>query len=85
MRCYSGLFAAEPTAMKPDYAKWLLEDPRVNFAISARGAAAGIEPAASSREARAAGVLLVIPGLELLESVRTFHRSHRVRLEMISR
>ncbi len=29
--------------MKPDYAKWMLEDPRVNFAISKRGAAAGVE------------------------------------------
>jgi hypothetical protein len=31
---YSALFAAEPTVLKPDYAKWMLEDPRVNFAIS---------------------------------------------------
>ena len=41
---YSTLFAAEPTVAKPDYAKWMLEDPRVNFAISARGRArTGIE------------------------------------------
>ncbi|WP_129790887.1 ArsI/CadI family heavy metal resistance metalloenzyme [Sphingosinicella sp. CPCC 101087] len=32
---YSTLFAAEPTVRKPDYAKWMLDDPRVNFAISA--------------------------------------------------
>ncbi len=31
---YSTLFAAEPTVLKDDYAKWLLDDPRVNFAIS---------------------------------------------------
>ena len=31
---YSTLFAAEPTVVKSDYAKWMLEDPRVNFAIS---------------------------------------------------
>jgi catechol 2,3-dioxygenase-like lactoylglutathione lyase family enzyme len=31
---YSALFAAEPIVTKPDYAKWMLEDPRVNFAIS---------------------------------------------------
>lgn len=43
VRFYSELFAAEPTIVKPDYAKWMLEDPRVNFAISARGANAGIE------------------------------------------
>lgn len=40
VRFYSALFAAEPTVLKPDYAKWMLEDPRVNFAISARGGAA---------------------------------------------
>ncbi|MEJ0017009.1 MAG: ArsI/CadI family heavy metal resistance metalloenzyme [Acetobacteraceae bacterium] len=34
---YSTLFAARPTVVKPDYAKWMLEDPRVNFAISTRG------------------------------------------------
>lgn len=40
---YSAMFAAAPTVTKPDYAKWMLEDPRVNFAISARGAPAGVE------------------------------------------
>ena len=34
---YSTLFAAEPSVIKNDYAKWMLDDPRVNFAISARG------------------------------------------------
>src|SRR5437763_10369607 len=37
VRFYSTLFATEPTVMKPDYAKWMLEDPRVNFAISTGG------------------------------------------------
>lgn len=41
---YSGLFGAEPTVLKPDYAKWMLEDPRVNFAISSdHHVAKGIE------------------------------------------
>jgi catechol 2,3-dioxygenase-like lactoylglutathione lyase family enzyme len=41
---YSALFAAEPTVVKSDYAKWMLEDPRVNFAISSGDhAARGIE------------------------------------------
>jgi catechol 2,3-dioxygenase-like lactoylglutathione lyase family enzyme len=31
---YSALFAAPPSVVKPDYAKWMLDDPRVNFAIS---------------------------------------------------
>ncbi|SHI23185.1 ArsI/CadI family heavy metal resistance metalloenzyme [Pollutimonas bauzanensis] len=35
---YSALFAAEPTILKSDYAKWALEDPQVNFAISSLGA-----------------------------------------------
>ncbi|WP_034256754.1 ArsI/CadI family heavy metal resistance metalloenzyme [Adhaeribacter aquaticus] len=40
---YSALFASEPTVLKPDYAKWMLEDPRINFAISLRSGDAGIE------------------------------------------
>ena len=43
VRFYSTLFAAEPTVLQPDYAKWMLEDPRVNFAISTRGAAQGLD------------------------------------------
>ena len=42
IRFYSGLFAAEPTVRKADYAKWMLDDPRVNFAISQRGAEPGL-------------------------------------------
>ncbi len=42
IRFYSTMFDAEPTVTKPDYAKWMLDDPRVNFAISQRGAAAGL-------------------------------------------
>lgn len=40
---YSVLFGAEPTKQKSDYAKWMLDDPRINFAISARGAKPGLE------------------------------------------
>lgn len=41
---YSALFGAGPSVAKPDYAKWMLDDPRVNFAISAgRHEARGIE------------------------------------------
>ena len=43
IRFYSTLFATEPTVLKPDYAKWMLENPRVNFAISKRGGDFGIE------------------------------------------
>lgn len=40
---YSKLFDATPTRLEADYAKWMLDDPRINFAISTRGAAAGID------------------------------------------
>src|ERR1043165_7056817 len=40
---YSALFAAKPSVVKADYAKWMLEDPRVNFAISTRGRQPGLD------------------------------------------
>lgn len=40
---YSKLFAAQPTRTESDYAKWMLDDPRINFAISTRGGAPGID------------------------------------------
>lgn len=43
VRFYSQLFAAEPTVRKSDYAKWMLEDPRVNFAISERDGRPGVQ------------------------------------------
>jgi catechol 2,3-dioxygenase-like lactoylglutathione lyase family enzyme len=43
IRFYSTLFATEPTVMKKDYAKWMLEDPRVNFSLSHCGQGAGID------------------------------------------
>jgi catechol 2,3-dioxygenase-like lactoylglutathione lyase family enzyme len=70
---YSALFAAQPAVTKPDYAKWMLDDPRVNFAISARGRPAGldhlgiqVEDAAELREVygrlRAAGGSVIEQG-----------------------
>jgi catechol-2,3-dioxygenase len=50
---YSTLFAAEPTVTKSDYAKWMLEDPRVNFAISQRGGQSGIQHLGIQVEGRA--------------------------------
>ncbi len=40
---YSRLFATEPARIETDYAKWMLDEPRVNFAISTRGAKPGID------------------------------------------
>ena len=42
IRFYSTMFGVEPAVVKDDYAKWMLDDPRMNFAISHRGGAAGI-------------------------------------------
>lgn len=43
IRFYSTVFGVQPTVQKPDYAKWMLEDPRINFAISERGAKVGVD------------------------------------------
>ena len=43
VRFYSVLFAAPPSVVKPDYAKWMLDDPRVNFSISTHGGVPGID------------------------------------------
>lgn len=43
VRFYAQLFASAPTVRKSDYAKWMLEDPRVNFAISARDGRPGVQ------------------------------------------
>ena len=54
---YSTLFGAEPTVVKPDYAKWMLDDPRVNFAVSSgpargQGHRASRHPGRGRRRAR---------------------------------
>ena len=43
IRFYRELFDAEPSIIKDDYAKWMLEDPRVNFAISRRAGPTGVD------------------------------------------
>jgi len=42
IRFYSSLFGSEPSVRKDDYAKWMLDNPRVNFAISKRGETTGV-------------------------------------------
>ena len=44
IRFYTQLFAAPPAVVKDDYAKWMLDDPRINFAISNTGRAPGVDP-----------------------------------------
>jgi catechol 2,3-dioxygenase-like lactoylglutathione lyase family enzyme len=43
VKFYSALFGAEPVKLKPDYAKWMLDDPSVNFAISTRAGTVGVD------------------------------------------
>lgn len=43
IRFYATLFGAPPSVLKDDYAKWMLEDPKVNLALSQRGRAAGVD------------------------------------------
>jgi catechol 2,3-dioxygenase-like lactoylglutathione lyase family enzyme len=43
IRFYSALFQTDPSVRETDYAKWMLDDPRVNFAISARGSRPGLD------------------------------------------
>jgi catechol 2,3-dioxygenase-like lactoylglutathione lyase family enzyme len=76
IRFYSTLFAAEPTMVKDDYAKWMLDDPRVNFAISAgKHATKGIEhlgiQAASTDELSEVYGRLKAAGRPVLEEGRT--------------
>lgn len=43
IRFYTTMFGTAPSVLKPDYAKWMLDDPRINFAISQRGRVAGVD------------------------------------------
>jgi len=43
VRFYSTVFGMAPTVIKPDYAKWMVDDPRINFALSKRGSRAGVD------------------------------------------
>jgi len=53
IRFYRALFDADPVVTKDDYAKWMLEDPRVNFAISQRNRATGVDHLGIQAEDRA--------------------------------
>jgi catechol 2,3-dioxygenase-like lactoylglutathione lyase family enzyme len=53
VRFYTQLFAAEPSVRKPDYAKWMLDDPRANFAISQRDGQVGVQELGIQAESHA--------------------------------
>jgi catechol-2,3-dioxygenase len=67
VRFYSTLFAADPTIRKDDYAKWMLDDPRVNFAISERDKSTGIRHLGIQVETDA----------EMADVVARLERAHR--------
>lgn len=72
---YATLFGAVPTVRKADYAKWRLEDPRVNFAISQRGGAIGLDhlgiEAESAEELAGIAARLAEAGERLVEERAT--------------
>ncbi len=76
VRFYSTLFAAEPTVIKDDYAKWMLEDPRVNFAISNRGGSPGVDHLGIQVEDDGALSRL---GARLRDAGRTVHEQKAAR------
>lgn len=75
VRFYSKLFGAEPTVLKHDYAKWMLEDPRVNFAISSTGRAPGVDhlgiQAENAAELDAIGARVVAAGASMIPEEAT--------------
>jgi catechol 2,3-dioxygenase-like lactoylglutathione lyase family enzyme len=75
VRFYSALFAGEPTVLKPDYAKWMLEDPRVNFSISTRGVGQGLDhlgiQVESGEELREIAGRLAAAGREVVDAGET--------------
>ncbi|MFQ3595169.1 MAG: ArsI/CadI family heavy metal resistance metalloenzyme [Sphingomonadaceae bacterium] len=75
LRFYERLFGAAPTVVKPDYAKWRLEDPRVNFAISTGRDRAGVShlglEADSGEELAAISARLAEAGRPLLDEGTT--------------
>ena len=71
LRFYSELFGAEPAVHKSDYAKWMLEDPRVNFAISQRDGKPGVQHLGIQVEDRA----------ELAEVYERLRRAQRPVIE----
>ncbi len=72
---YTALFGVPPTVEKPDYAKWELADPAVNFAISARGRRPGLDhvgiQAADEAELAALRARLEAAGVEGIEQSGT--------------
>ena len=81
---YTRLFGAGPARVEADYAKWMLEDPRVNFAISARGARPGLDhlgfqtdSADELAEMKASAEQALMPTLDEGETTCCYARSEK--------
>jgi catechol 2,3-dioxygenase-like lactoylglutathione lyase family enzyme len=70
---YQTLFGVPPSVVKGDYAKWMLEDPRVNFAISMRGRDAGLDHVGVQVES--AAELAELSGRLKAAGLRTFDQT----------
>jgi catechol 2,3-dioxygenase-like lactoylglutathione lyase family enzyme len=81
---YSKVFGMPPTVLKPDYAKWMVDDPRINFAISKLGLKPGVdhlgiqvESAAELTELREQVAAAEIPALDQVNTVCCYARSDK--------
>lgn len=84
IRFYSTVFGASPTVLKPDYAKWMVDEPRVNFAISKRGLKPGVdhlgiqvESETELTELRKQVAAAEIPALDQTNTVCCYARSDK--------
>ncbi len=75
VKFYSSLFSTPPTVLKKDYAKWMLDDPRINFAISTRSSSKGLDhlgiQVESDEELQAAYAVLETAGAPTIEQGET--------------
>jgi catechol 2,3-dioxygenase-like lactoylglutathione lyase family enzyme len=84
IRFYSSIFGAQPAVVKDDYAKWMLDDPRINFAISTRGNKPGVnhlgiqvDTAAELKELRVHLIAAQAPLLEQREASCCYAKSDK--------
>ena len=64
---YTRLFGMEPTLRRPDYAKWMLDDPRMNFSLDTTARAAPARPTTASKSSRAPNSISFATTSTLLE------------------
>ena len=84
IRFYSAVFGHQPAVIKDDYAKWMLDDPRINFAISSRGSKPGVnhlgiqvETADELKDLRTQLIAAQAPVLEQKEAACCYAKSDK--------